>query len=70
MRVALLALTLTLNIAWLASVDAAVSRSVPGAGDQLDYQPIAEGCGYGWHWMGGHADRAGAWVAGRCQSDH
>jgi hypothetical protein len=28
--------------------------------------PIAEGCGRGWHWVGGHRRRDGVWVPGHC----
>jgi hypothetical protein len=27
---------------------------------------VAEGCGYGWHWVGGYRDRYGAWIPGHC----
>jgi len=28
--------------------------------------PVAEGCGRGWHWVGGHRRRDGVWVPGHC----
>ena len=32
-------------------------------------EPIAEGCGYGWHWMSGYTTNSGGWVAGHCLRD-
>jgi hypothetical protein len=67
MRTAFLALIGVAGAAWLASVDAAVPGSAPiEAIDLAQRQPIAEGCGYGWHWMSAYTTSSGGWVAGRC----
>jgi hypothetical protein len=68
MRVAILALAGIVSLAWLASVNAAVPTPTPSARD-TDYRPIADGCGYGRHWIEGYTVSGGSWVPGRCQSD-
>lgn len=68
MRVAFLALAALVSVTALASVEAAMPAPPP-ARDIENYQPVAEGCGYGWHWTSGHTASGGGWVAGHCQSD-
>jgi hypothetical protein len=29
--------------------------------------PVAEGCGYGYHWVGRYRRSDGAWIPGHCQ---
>jgi hypothetical protein len=67
MRFVFLAIAVIASIALLTTVNAAVPPTIPGSHDD-GYRPIvAEGCGYGWHWMAGHATINGGWVAGSCQ---
>lgn len=67
MRVAIIAIAGTVCAAWLASVSAAVPASAAPARDVENFQTVAEGCGYGWHWTGGYDRSDGAWMPGRCQ---
>jgi hypothetical protein len=69
MRVAFVALAGMAGAAWLSVHAAAVPISVPPTRDIPVHSPIAEGCGYGWHWTGGYTAASGAWVTGRCQID-
>jgi len=70
MRFLCLAIVVIASIGLLTTVYAAVPASVPGPRD-ADYRPIiAEGCGYGWHWVSGHAIFSGNWVTGHCQIDN
>ena len=67
MRFVFLGITVAATIALLTTVNAAVPAPSPRPRDS-DIRPmIAEGCGYGWHWVRGHATFTGGWVAGRCQ---
>jgi hypothetical protein len=68
MRVTILALAGIVSVMWLASVHAAVPAPTPGVRD-TDYRPIADGCGYGRHWLDGYTASGGGWVPGRCQAD-
>jgi hypothetical protein len=70
MRFVFLAIAVIASIALLTTVHAAVPPA--GVGPQDDgYRPVvAEGCGYGWHWMAGHATLNSSWVAGHCQIDN
>jgi len=36
------------------------------AGANPHYLEIAQGCGPGFHWVGRHRNRYGAWVPGHC----
>jgi len=67
MRFVFLAIAFAATVALLTTVNAAVPAPAPSQRDG-DYRPIAaDGCGYGWHWVGGYAIITGGWVAGRCQ---
>ena len=43
---------------------AVASRAETSAGPY--FVEIAQGCGPGFHWVGRHRNRYGAWVPGRC----
>jgi hypothetical protein len=67
MRFVFLAIAVIASIALLTTVNAAVPAPSPSQRDS-DYRPtIADGCGYGWHWVSDHATFNGGWVAGHCQ---
>lgn len=67
MRFFCLAIAVIASIGLLTTVYAAVPPSAINQAD-MDYRPIAaEGCGYGWHWVGGHATFSGDWIDGHCQ---
>jgi hypothetical protein len=66
MRIAIITLVGIVSAAWI-SVDAATPSPAPQFREVAAYQPIAEGCGYGWHWTNGYTASGGDWVAGRCQ---
>jgi hypothetical protein len=69
MRFVFLAIAVIAGVALLTSVHAAVPTPPLGSHDS-DYKPIvAEGCGYGWHWVAGHETMSGRSVAGHCQID-
>jgi hypothetical protein len=63
-----MALAGMVGAAWL-SVHAATPASISAIHDTADHSPIAEGCGYGWHWMSGYAISGGGWVTGHCLRD-
>jgi len=69
MRVAFFALVGLLSIAWLASGHAAVQAPKFGVAVDTPYRPIADGCGYGRHWVEGYTLASGAAVEGACQAD-
>jgi hypothetical protein len=55
----------------LTMMSAAVSASPPGsvrseAGTIQYLVEVAQGCGPGFHWVGRHRNRYGAWVPGHC----
>jgi hypothetical protein len=67
MRFVCLAIVVAASIGLLTTVYAAVPAPSPGPRGG-DFRPtIAEGCGYGWHWVSTYATLNGAWVAGHCQ---
>jgi hypothetical protein len=67
MRFVFLAIAVIAGVALLTSVHAAVPTPAASQNDN-DYRPIvAEGCGYGWHWVAGHETMSSGWVNGRCQ---
>jgi hypothetical protein len=70
MRFVFLAIAVIASIALLTTVHAAVLPA--GAGPHDDgYRPVvAEGCGYGWHWVAGRVTLNSSWVAGHCQIDN
>ena len=69
MRFVFLAIAVIAGVALLTSVHAAVPTPPPNTHD-IDYKPIvAEGCGYGWHWVAGHETMSSGWVTGHCQID-
>ncbi|HEV2188700.1 MAG TPA: hypothetical protein VGR70_15930 [Stellaceae bacterium] len=69
MRFVFLAIAFAVTVALLTTVHAAVPTPSYGQRDS-DFRPIvADGCGYGWHWVAGHATLDGSWAAGRCQID-
>jgi len=37
-----------------------------GSGTAPAIEKVAEGCGPGWHWVGGYRNRWGNWVRGHC----
>lgn len=39
-------------------------KIVPGPASNVIQ--VAAGCGGGYHWVGGHRDATGRWVAGHC----
>ena len=68
MRIAIITLVGIVSATWL-SVHAATPTPVPQFREIAAHQPIAEGCGYGWHWMSGYTQSGGDWVAGHCQAN-
>jgi hypothetical protein len=67
MRFVFLAIAVIAGVALLTSVHAAVPTPAANPNDN-DYRPIvAEGCGYGWHWVAGYETMSSGWVTGRCQ---
>ena len=69
MRVAVFALVAMVGAGWLSVHAAAVPISVSAVRELPAHSPVAEGCGYGWHWTGGYAMSNGGWIAGHCQID-
>jgi hypothetical protein len=68
MRVAVLAFTGLVGLAMLPGTAGAFPYA-PGRaeiGSTPYYQEVAQGCGPGFHWVGRHRNRYGAWVPGRC----
>jgi hypothetical protein len=68
MRVAMLAFA---GLIGLSAVPTGISASPTGsirseAGSAPYFIEVAQGCGAGFHWVGKHRNRYGAWVAGRC----
>jgi hypothetical protein len=49
-------------------IPAAEAVPVPNAGPSSAQiaQPVAEGCGYGFHWVDGYRRGDGAWIPGHC----
>jgi hypothetical protein len=67
MRIAIVTVAGIVGAALLASVAGAVTPPKPMSRDIENFQPVAEGCGYGWHWVGGYRRSDGAWIPGHCQ---
>jgi hypothetical protein len=68
MRVAMLAFIAFIGLA-VVSLKAEASPTSSGraeAGSNPYYLEIAQGCGPGFHWVGKHRNRYGAWVPGHC----
>jgi len=68
MRVAMLAFA---GLIGLSAVPTGISASPSGAirseaGSAPYFVEVAQGCGPGFHWVGKHRNRYGAWVPGRC----
>ena len=68
MRVALLAFFCLVGPAMVPlTAEAFPASSGPiEAGTNPYYVEIAQGCGPGFHWVGKHRNRYGAWVPGHC----
>jgi hypothetical protein len=67
MRIVIVTVAGIMGAALLASVAGAVTPQRPIARDVENFQPVAEGCGYGWHWVGGYRRSDGAWIPGHGQ---
>lgn len=68
MRIAILTLVSLMSLA-MVPVAAAVFPSLEsrtGGASNPYFVEIAQGCGAGFHWVGNHRNRYGAWVPGRC----
>jgi hypothetical protein len=68
MRVAMLAFA---GLIGLSAAPTGISASPAGAirseaGSAPYFVEVAQGCGPGFHWVGKHRNRYGAWVPGRC----
>ena len=68
MRVAMLAFA---GLIGLSAAPTDISASPAGstrseAGSVPYFVEVAQGCGPGFHWVGKHRNRYGAWVPGRC----
>jgi hypothetical protein len=68
MRQSLLAFICLVSLAMVPlSAKAFPASSDPtAAGARPYYLEIAQGCGPGFHWVGKHRNRYGAWVPGHC----
>jgi hypothetical protein len=64
---ALAAIIISVSSGWLAAGHAAAPLNL-GTSD-VAYLPIADGCGYGRHWVGGYTTITGSVMAGRCKTD-
>jgi hypothetical protein len=66
MRLAIVALAGLVGSALLVPT----ANAVPSAGQALpeirNIVPVAEGCGWGWHWVGGYRRSDGVWIPGHC----
>jgi hypothetical protein len=68
MRVAMLALAGLIGVSLASTAISAApigpTRSEAASAPYL--VEVAQGCGAGFHWVGKHRNRYGAWVPGRC----
>ena len=55
-----------LAVAALPAGAAPLATGPIGSGPAPAIQKAAEGCGPGWHWVGGYRDRYGNWIRGHC----
>jgi len=54
-------------IAMSMTISASLAGSLPRQAGAAPYLvEIAQGCGPGFHWVGKHRNRYGAWVPGHC----
>jgi hypothetical protein len=68
MRIIISAVIGIMGAVLLAPMARAVVTAPGQEGDGLGQiiVPVAEGCGIGWHWVGGYRDRYGHWIPGHC----
>src|SRR5271166_1633443 len=71
MRVAVLAFISLIGL----TVISITAEALPAGSDRTEagpnayYQQVAQGCGPGFHWVGKHRNRYGAWVPGHCATN-
>src|SRR5262252_802932 len=66
MRIVIAVLAATIGAALAAPGAEAAPASPPRDAAIQNIILVAEGCGRGWHWVGGHRRRDGVWVPGHC----
>lgn len=70
MRVTLLAFAAVIigvSTGWLTTGNAAAPLNL--SSNDVAYRPIADGCGYGRHWVDGYITITGSVIPGRCKTD-